>query len=574
MLHNVIATRQIMKPIIQRSRSMILSNTIKILTLTSVLIINSTSAIPRTVSFKEGPIGRSCNVCPDFTCASYTGQTGETGTTGVTCPTCTQCTGYCPSPLSECVKVETAFVDQSLVVNCQTINNALVVNKSVDIKGNLTTEEEATLSSIVCMGNDLDVATDLSIEANAVILGQLVTNQAAIEGGLEEIGLLNIQGNTIVNKDQTITGSATIQGAAAIGGNLLIDNGVSVSHGETINNGGLIVSEGNVSITSNACINGNQSVSGDVTANTIVVDGVSTFNTLTSGSNTDFTANKSTTLNSNLTITNGDQLNIAGTLSLTQGDLLVQGTTLLENVTTIENGALISKGLTVSNGQTIQQGNLEVTQGNFTIGGTLRVNGAINSTGPASFGNLTVTSPQQSTSIFSGSLITNGGVGIENDLWVGNAEYLPTNQGVAAGLDYYEETVYATIFTWGGITVSPGLSIPIRLVRIGDLVNVMIPAFVINNPGNHVDVISSTNPIPSRFAPAQTVRGPSSTIVYYGASGAQGSLGEFNISPQGTITLGLPSTTFGPSTVTSSGAVQIDYNSFTYRVGGNNCSCN
>jgi hypothetical protein len=106
-------------------------------------------------------------------------------------------------------------------------------------------------------------------------------------------------------------------------------------------------------------------------------------------------------------------------------------------------------------------------------------------------------------------------------------------------------------------------------------VNLLTPAIIINNPGQHADVINSVNPLPARFRPSSTVRGAASTIISFSATcAASGVLGEYNISPAGIITLGLPGNALGPQLISSNGGVQADIDTITYNLNGCGGTCN
>jgi hypothetical protein len=92
--------------------------------------------------------------------------------------------------------------------------------------------------------------------------------------------------------------------------------------------------------------------------------------------------------------------------------------------------------------------------------------------------------------------------------------------------------------------------------------------------------------MPSRFRPFVTVRGASSTIVSNvpigtGVTALIGGLGEFNVSPAGIITFGIPGTAsgplgsaadaLGPQPIVSQNFVEKDIDTITYNL---SCSKN
>lgn len=110
---------------------------------------------------------------------------------------------------------------------------------------------------------------------------------------------------------------------------------------------------------------------------------------------------------------------------------------------------------------------------------------------------------------------------------------------------------------------------------MGNIVNLYIPEIIYNNPGVHIDVISSTVPLPARFRPSSTVRGASSTIIYTDISGSPiiGQLGEYDVSPAGIITFGLPGDTLGVQRIVSDGLVYVDINTITYNINNGVRTC-
>jgi predicted acyltransferase (DUF342 family) len=457
-------------------------------------------------------------------------------------------------------------VDNQLLVNTQVINNNLIIGQNADFKGNFVVEGRANLTGTVCAEQDIGVGNNLTIAQNGVVLGTITVGEAAfITGSLQDVGNVQINGNATIDTDETVDGNLLVLGTATFNDTLTTNDSLTVNLGETINSGGLTILADGASITTNFCINGNESVSGDLTTSTLTVDGNSTFNNLISGTGT-LTANNPVVFNDGLVIAAGNQIIKAGDLILSAGDLTVGGSTTLQSKATLNGGAVISGGLTVNGSEQLSQGGLDITSGSLIISGNLFVSGAITGAGAGTLDSLTLTDTINSTGPASGTLIVDGGVGIARDLWEGGSEYLPTASGIASPLDYYEESTFSTGFIWGGVTVAPTLNLLVRIVRVGDLVNILIPNIIISNAGTHIDVISSTTPLPTRFRPFVTVRGAASTIIYNSSSTGPlvGELGEFNVSPGGTITLGLPGTALGPQTIASYGGVQADYNSLTY----------
>jgi hypothetical protein len=86
--------------------------------------------------------------------------------------------------------------------------------------------------------------------------------------------------------------------------------------------------------------------------------------------------------------------------------------------------------------------------------------------------------------------------------------------------------------------------------------------------------------LPARFRPFTTVRGAASTLISnFPISATEtevvGGLAEFDISPAGIITFGIPALNdaLGPQRVTSVDYVAQDYNTITYMLDGCSTRC-
>ena len=76
----------------------------------------------------------------------------------------------------------------------------------------------------------------------------------------------------------------------------------------------------------------------------------------------------------------------------------------------------------------------------------------------------------------------NGGVGIGMDLWIGGSEFFEnviTQGGTPSPFNYYEETCFTTQFA-----AEPSTSgfITIGIVRVGSIVNLLIPTITLGGP--------------------------------------------------------------------------------------------
>jgi hypothetical protein len=519
-----------------------------------------------------------CILCPTFACPPPTGPTGATGITGIT--GCSGCT--CSTSNTICCINLTQSTIQTLTTVCETINNLLSVSGNLQVANSLSTCADALFDMNNCVGRDKDVGGNLQVGGAAVVIGQLhAEDTATIDNFLSVSGPQVVNGNIQVTGQASITGAITAQ-QASFGGLLTAATGIIVTNGETINSGGLtILNSGcsgclGASINGNVCVVGDQINNGDLLASdTLTVDEIATLNTVTIGPTGTLIMNGTVNFNTGLLIASGNQtINPGANLNVATGNLTV-GNSSTFNQLTANDGLTVLGGLTVNEGLSITTGDLTVDSGDMILGGTLDVEGSISGANLGTFDTLTITDTLNSVSPAGpGALVDLGGAGVAQDIWIGGSIYFtaPVSVGgIPTALDYYEVACFSTPFTWGG-TVSPALYLTIKIVRVGNLVNLIIPPILISNAGPHVDVITSTLTLPNRFRPFSSVRGPASTIIYNNGV-LTGQLGEFNVDPSGTITLGLPGSALGPQRISSSGSVQSDSNTITYNINGCTPQC-
>lgn len=546
----------------------------------------------------QGPVSRACPICPDFSCptAPFTGTTGTTGFTGFTGP----CTTANASQLCCLDVLNNITVQGPIRAECITVSNQLNVSGNTDIKDSLIVNGLSTFVDDVCMEHNLSVLGEMNVSGNVGVFGRVTVDEGAIiygTTGPSVSGVTGVTGPALqVLGNETVTGALAVAGNQTVGQNLNVgcaatviglltaSGSLTVNNGSTIFSGPFIISNVGASINNTLCINGNETVSGSVTTNGITVDGNASFNNFTINPSGSLITNDAVVFNDGLTIASGDEIINAGNLTITAGDLIVSlGTTTFDSKITANGGASISGGLTVSGGQSNSVGNLDVSVGNAFLSGDVTVNGSITG-GTGTLARVTLTDSTNSLSPQSGTLVVDGGVGVSKDTWVGGSIFFPNSTfgpgspgitgaatvGVPTAFNYYEESCFATPFTWGGLTVNPPESVLIRAVRLGNIVNLIIPSIEYDNPGTHIDVVTSANALPVRFRPFTTVRGASSTIIYsaISPSGVTGVLGEYDVSPAGTITFGLAGSALGPQRIGSNNFVIVDANTITYNVDG------
>lgn len=494
------------------------------------------------------------------------------GGCGTICPTNVSCpvTASGPCGIFSCITADNASFG-TLTASCETINGNLTVNDNMSIGDDLFVENDAIIFGDECIEGDLGVGGNTTIGGNTLIEGSLtVLDGAIINGPLTVNGPETINGSLTVTGDETLNQNLIVGGAGTINGLLSANGGLQVFNGATINSGGLVVNSGGANIVGDVTITGTQTVDNlDVLGNLTVSE-----NTFLNGCvttvNGDLVANGPVVMNRGLTIASGNEVIASGDLILSLGNLTVGGSSLFGGPITANSGATFNEGLTVLGGGTIAAGNFAVSNcGNMTIGGNLTVNGTITSPSPAQLARLLITDTTNSTSPDTGALVVNGGVGIAQDLWLGGSEYfanVANEGGVPSPFNYYEETCVTMAFQFdAGL---PATFVQVQIVRVGSLVNLLIPAMTLNQGAGFGDVHTLPGwELPPRFRPACPVRGASSTIIHDGI----GELGEYEVRPDGTIIFGLPGPVLGPQPFTSGTPVMVDINTITYNI--LDCGC-
>lgn len=538
----------------------------------------------------------TCPVCPNFICTGITGITGITGCTGP------GCTGPCTPDITSffcCLNVEqSATIRGPLLVETQVIEGSLDVGGSANFKSELIVQGNGNLQQDACVGGSLNVTNDVNIGGFEVVLGSFrVNNGATINGDLIQNGNqitngnLFITGNSDIGQNLDVGGSATVAGLlTANGGSTgLSGPSLSVFNGSLINNGLTILNTGctgptgplfctGASIAGNVCIIGDEMVTGDFeVGGDLTVDKNALFNGEFTSTGALIT-NNTVTMNDGLTIADGDHIINAGNLNLIDpaGILQIDGFSTLQGSVITNAGAIVAGGgATVEEGITVPVGDFSVPQGSAIVEGSVSAGGTITSSaGVSQFGNALINSTENALcSTGPGALVVeSGGAGIAKDLWKGNCQYfgnVEAEGGTPGCLNYYEETCFSTSFVWGGQPVTPATNVLVKIIRVGNIINIRIPEIIINNPGAHIDVISSSSPIPARFRPTTTIRGAASTVITNNPAAVPpivGRLGEFNISPSGIISIGLPGAAISPQRILSTDFVYADINTITYNI--------
>jgi len=166
-------------------------------------------------------------------------------------------------------------------------------------------------------------------------------------------------------------------------------------------------------------------------------------------------------------------------------------------------------------------------------------------------GNLSVKSTVDSSSISTGAIVCDGGMGLAKKLCVGTGLYLPTSGGTASELNYYEEL--STPVTWIGAI--PDTAGTIFLRRIGKIVIADLSKIsAVANAASSIGAAAGT--IPARFAP-QATQDTIGRVIDNGV----GASGQFSFISDGGILIyaSANTTAFAGAGVTGFGAITFSW---------------
>ncbi|MFT4664249.1 MAG: UDP-3-O-[3-hydroxymyristoyl] glucosamine N-acyltransferase [Gammaproteobacteria bacterium] len=289
------------------------------------------------------------------------------------------------------------------VLESTKIGENLGVIQNVLIGGNLEVDGETTLNSGLSVGSDLSVGNDvfvgrnITIDENASIGNDLTVDNNATISQNANVGVDLSVGNNIsatnnasIGNDLTVDNNATISQNASVGVDLSVGNDLTVDNNATISqnaNVGVDLSVGNnISATNNASIGNDLTVDNNATisqnanvgVDLSVGNNISATNNATIGN--DLTVNRNTAISNNLAV--GGSSNLTGLVSMANG----------ANVTGLTNSTTLNVTSTA------------------TIGGNLAVAGIS-----------TVSNTTQSTSKDNGSMVLEGGLGVEKNANIGGS---------------------------------------------------------------------------------------------------------------------------------------------------------
>ena len=366
----------------------------------------------------------------------------------------------------------------SLIVNNTNHNNALNVNGGVIIKKNVNIYDSLTLH------NNINILNNNN-STNIIQGSTIIKNNLTVYNNLNILQNINTKGTFLLNNNTDSTssynGALVVNGGVGIKKNINIDGNsqikgnfisINITDSTDINSGSMII-YGGVSIAKNLNVGKNTSISGSlqINGNCNILNNEESINTQTGSlvtnggvaikknlningiqhiiNNTD-----STNINNGALIVNGGvainkNLNIAGNSTI-NGNLTVNNTLTVKNKSYFEEDVYLQKDIHIDNiyikGNILNENSedieLQAIPGKYT---DLEV-----------MDDLVVSGADQSFDIETGSIITNGGVGIRKSVNIGEDLTVLGNSTFSNNVNCLK-TLYAdNIFVKYNITSSEG----------------------------------------------------------------------------------------------------------------------
>jgi hypothetical protein len=250
-------------------------------------------------------------------------------------------------------------------------NIVTIASNVVSTSGNIVMD---TNKSLVFRDSALSInsSTDGQLDIGADTLVKITSTTANVTGNLETSGTLNVANDLTASSNVDVSGNVNVTKNVVVTGNLTASSNVNVS--------------GNVNVTKNVVVTGDLTVNGTTT-----------------------------TINSNVT-TIDDPVIELGTAGV--GESFDRGIRYHYHETTAKNGFF---GLDRSESVFTFYSDATFTASNVVASGTL---------GNARFSGITANATTNSTSVTTGALVVNGGVGIANDIYAGNNLHLASDAAV------------------------------------------------------------------------------------------------------------------------------------------------
>ena len=354
-----------------------------------------------------------------------------------------------------------------------TTNQSLSVGTSANIGGSatvggaLSTNSTLAVTGSATVGGALSTSSTLAVTGAATVTGALIANNTlAVSGAATVGGSAAITGALSTSSTLAVTGAATITGALIANNTLAVSGAATVGGSATVT--GALIANNTLAVSGAATVGGSATITGALIANnTLAVSGAATVGgsaTITGA----LIANNTLAVNSSATV--GGALIASSTLAVT-GAATITGALSTSSTLAVSGAATVGGSATIT-GALIGDSTLAVT-GAATVGGSATITGALSTSSTLAVGssatitgNTTIagqtilSNSTNSTTNNSGALTVAGGVGIQQDMYVGgniNAGTINSVGQLSVNSGYFTVDASGDIVTSGTQNINGGL---------------------------------------------------------------------------------------------------------------------
>ncbi|WP_235297926.1 autotransporter outer membrane beta-barrel domain-containing protein [Portibacter marinus] len=351
------------------------------------------------------------------------------------------------------------------------IGNDLNVVNNANIGNDLTVQQNVEIN--ISGGNsivhgDLDVVDQsstnltgtLNVDGTTDLNSSLDVNNAS---PTNLTGTLNVDGTTDLNSslDVNNTSPTNLTGTLNVDGTTDLNSSLDVNNASPTNLTGILNVDGTTDLNSSLDVNNASSTN---LTGTLNVDGTTDLNSsldVNNASPTNLTGtlnvDGTTDLNSSLDVNNASPTNLTGTLN-------VDGTTDLNSSLDVNNASPTNLTGTLNvDGTTDLNSSLDVNNASPTnLTGTLNVDGTTSLTNLTMSGNINITSTTPSTDCETGSIVTDGGLGVAGDVNVGGGVHVKGNGYATGAQENFDDHVVRIEGGNHGIAVKSNFNTPTR----------------------------------------------------------------------------------------------------------------
>ena len=352
------------------------------------------------------------------------------------------------------------------VTGAATITGALIANNTLAVSGAATVGGSATVTGALIGNSTLAISGAATVGGSATITGALLANNTlAVSGAATVGGSATITGHLVANNTLAVTGAATVDGALSTTSTLAVSGAATVGGSATIT--GALMANNTLAVSGAATVGGSATITGALsTSSTLAVSGAATVGgsaTITGA----LIANNTLAVNSSATV--GGALIASSTLAVT-GAATITGALSTSSTLAVSGAATVGGSATIT-GALIGDSTLAVT-GAATVGGSATITGALSTSSTLAVGssatitgNTTIagqtilSNSTNSTTNSSGALTVAGGVGIQQDMYVGgniNAGTINSVGQLSVNSGYFTVDASGDIVTSGTQIINGG----------------------------------------------------------------------------------------------------------------------